>query len=93
MYIVYHKAQPSRTINEDTKKKSASLYARLLQPCASPTGLMCPVRFNPKSSRQVHGKGVKALAFSKVIDQHLEEDAKCLQFIRLRIWGLYQNKL
>ena len=31
--------------------------------------------------------------FGEVIDQHPEEDAKCLRFTRLRIRGLYQNKL
>ena len=40
---------------------------------ASPTS---PVVSNLESSWQVHGKGCEG--FNKVIDQHPEEDTKCL---------------
>ena len=62
----------------------------MLRPCSSPTGLVGPIGSNPESSKQVHGEGYEGSG--KVIDQHPEEDAS-LQFTRLRIWGLYQNKL
>ena len=44
-----------------------------------------------ESDRQVHGNGCEG--FGEVIDQRPEEDAKCLRFTRLRIRGLYRNKL
>ena len=62
----------------------------LLRPCSSPTGLVGPIGSDLESGRQVHDNGGEG--FSKVIDQHPEEDAKCLKFTRLRIQGLYQNK-
>ena len=65
--------------------------ALLLRPCLSPTGPVGPIRSDPESGRQVHGNGCEG--FSEVIDLLFpEEDAKCLQFTRLRI-GLYRNKL
>ena len=65
--------------------------ALLLWLCSSPTGPVGLIGSDPESGGQVHGNGCEG--FSKVIDQHPEEDAKCLQFTRLRIWDLYQNKL
>ena len=55
------------------------------------TSLTSPVRSDPKSGGQVYSKGCEG--FSKVIDQHPEEDTKYLQFTGLKIWGLYWNKL
>ena len=55
------------------------------------TGLVGLIGSDPESGRQVHGNGCEG--FGEAIDQHPEEDAKCLQFTRLRIQGLYQNKL
>ena len=63
----------------------------LLRPCPSPTGPVGPIGSDPESGGQVHGNGCEG--FGEVIDQHPEEDAKCLQFTRLRIGSLYQNKL
>ena len=55
----------------------------MFQPCSSPTGPIGPIGSDPEFSRQVNSKGCEG--FSKVINQHPEEDAKCLQFTRLRI--------
>ena len=48
----------------------------LLRPCLSPTGPIGPIGSNMESDELVHGKGVEG--FGEVIDQHPEEDAKCL---------------
>ena len=67
------------------------LYIQVLQPCLSPTGPVGPIGSDLESDRQVHSKGCEC--FSEVIDQHPEEDAKCLRFTRLRIRSLYRNNL
>ena len=51
--------------------------------CSSPTGPVGPIGSDPESGRQVDSKGCEG--FGEVINQHSEEDAKCLQFTRLRI--------
>ena len=63
----------------------------VLRPCLSLTGPAGPIGSELESDGQVHGKGCDG--FGEVIDQHPEEDTKCLQFTRLRIRGLYRNKL
>ena len=62
----------------------------VLQPYSSPTGPVGPIGSDPESGGQLYGKGGEG--FGEVIDQCPEEDAKCLQFTRLRIRGLYRNK-
>ena len=66
-------------------------WEALLRPCLSPTGPVGLIGSDPESGRQVHGNGCEG--FGEVIDQHPEEDAKCLQFTRLRIRSLYRVKL
>ena len=68
----------------------ASPFA-VLRPCLSPTSPVGPIGSDPESDGQVHGN--RCEGFGEVIDQHPEEDAKCLRFTRLRIRSLYRNKL
>ena len=70
---------------------NSNTYVTLLRPCLSPTGPVGLIGSDAESDGQVHGNGCEG--FGEVIDQHPEEDAKGLRFTRLRIWGLYQNKL
>ena len=64
---------------------------KVLRPCLSPTSPVGPIGSDPESGGQLHGN--RCEGFGEVIDQHPEEDAKCLRFTRLRIRGLYRNKL
>ena len=48
----------------------------LLWPCLSPTGPVGLIGSDLESGGQVHGNGCEG--FGEVIDQHPEEDAKCL---------------